>query len=223
MSVPADPVGCKTLPKFYQGMLYATVNFIDKHITDPVQKKELYAKLPIHDVTIEEQILYFDSHCDLRKTEQEIYKKLKQEYKANQKAATTTTVKKTKKEKKKNPVETKPETNTIDDQDQEEPEIMYLYKINGIRYWTPDDDLQNGPLYSSVKDQDGDPSPSGFQVGRLKNGNAIMESWRKVFKLKGNHQKINPIFCSYRVFFVNLSGCTVKKRWMEQKLNEIDF
>jgi hypothetical protein len=128
-------------------------------------------------VTIEEQILYFDSHCDLRKTEQEIYKKLKQEYKANQKAAsTTTTIKKAKKEKRKNPVETKPETNPINDQDQEEPEIMYLYKINGIRYWTPDDDLLNGPLYSSVKDQDGDPSPSGFQVGRLKNGNAIMES-----------------------------------------------
>ncbi len=175
MSVPANPAVCKTLPKFYQGMLYATVNFIDKHITDPVQKKELYAKLPIHDVTIEKQILYFDSHCDLRKTEQEIYKKLKQEYKANQKASTTTTIKKAKKEKKKNPVETKPETNTIDDRDQE-PEIMYLYKINGIRYWTPDDDLQNGPLYSSVKDQDGDPSPSSFQVGRLKNGNAIMES-----------------------------------------------
>jgi hypothetical protein len=35
-----------------------------------------------------------------------------------------------------------------------------------------------------VKDQDGDPSPSGFQVGRLKNGNAIMESWTKVSKLK---------------------------------------
>lgn len=181
MSVPADPSGCKTLPKFYQGMLYATVNFIDQHITDPVQKKELYAKLPIHDVTIEEQILYFDSHCDLRKTEQEIYKKLKQEYKANQKAAaTTTTVKKTKKEKKKTSVETKPDTNPVEledqCQDQEEPEIMYLYKINGIRYWTPDDDLLNGPLYSSVKDQDGDPSPSGFQVGRLENGNAIMES-----------------------------------------------
>ena len=121
----------------------------------------------------EEQILYFDKHCDLRKTEQELYKKLKQEYKANQKASTTTTVKKTKK--KKNPVETKPE---LEDQhqDQEEPEIMYLYKINGIRYWTPDDDLLNGPLYSSVKDQDGDPSPSGFQVGRLENGNAILES-----------------------------------------------
>ena len=186
MSVPANPAGCKTLPKFYQGMLYATVNFIDQHITDPVQKKELYGKLPIHDVTIEEQILYFDSHCDLRKTEQEIYKKLKQEYKANQKAATTTTVKKAKKEKKKNPVETKPveledqcqdqNQDQDQDQDQEEPEIMYLYKINGIRYWTPDDDLQNGPLYSSVKDQDGDPSPSGFQVGRLENGNAILES-----------------------------------------------
>ena len=170
MSVPANPAGCKTLPKFYQGMLYATVNFIDKHITDPVQKKKLYAKLPIHDVTIEEQILYFDSHCDLRKTEQEIYKKLKQEYKANQKAATA--VKKEKK--KKNPVETKTEPNPVELE--EEPEIMYLYKINGIRYWTPDDDLLNGPLYSSVKDQDGDPSPSGFQVGRLENGNAIMES-----------------------------------------------
>lgn len=184
MSVPDNPSQCKTLPKFYQGMLYATVNFINQHITDPVQKKELYAKLPIYDVTIEEQILYFDSHCDLRKTEQEIYKKLKQEYKANQKAATTATVKKTKKEKKKkkNPVETIPvelEDQTQDqnqNQDQDEPEIMYLYKINGIRYWTPDDDLLNGPLYSSVKDQDEDPSPSGFQVGRLENGNAILES-----------------------------------------------
>ena len=178
MSVPDNPSQCKTLPKFYQGMLYATVNFIDQHITDPVQKKELYAKLPIYDVTIEEQILYFDKHCDLRKTEQEIYKKLKQEYKANQKAATTTTDKKAKKEKKKNPVEIKPVEleDQSQDQNQEEPEIMYLYKINGIRYWTPDDDLLNGPLYSSVKDQDGDPSPSGFQVGRLENGNAILES-----------------------------------------------
>ena len=157
----------KTLPKFYQGMLYSTVNFIDKHITDPVQKKELYAKLPIHDVTIEEQILYFDSHCDLRKTEQEIYKKQKQEYKANQKATTG----KKEKKKKKNPVETNP----VELEDHE-PEIMYLYKINTERYWTPDDDLQNGPLYSSVKDQDGDPSPSSFQVGRLENGIAIMES-----------------------------------------------
>jgi len=184
MSIPDNPAQCKTLPKFYQGMLYATVNFIDQHISDPVQKKELYGKLPIHDVTIEEQILYFDSHCDLRKTEQEIYKKLKQEYKANQKAATTTTDKKAKKEKKKNPVETKPVELEDQSQDQEEPEIMYLYKINGIRYWTPDDDLLNGPLYNSVKDQDGDPSPSGFQVGRLENGNAILESWRKVSKLK---------------------------------------
>ena len=163
----------KTLPKFYQGMLYSTVNFIDKHITDPVQKKELYAKLPIHDVTIEEQILYFDSHCDLRKTEQEIYKKLKQEHKERQNPKSKSKPKP--KSKPKQETKTK-NTSSAAVAVAEDPTEMYLYKIDSVRYWTPDYDLQNGPLYSSVKDQDGDPSPSNIQVGVLENGVGILKS-----------------------------------------------
>ena len=159
----------KTLPKFYQGMLYSTVNFIHQHIEDPVQKRDLYAKLPIHNVTIADQIFYFDSHCDLRKTEKEIYNKLKQEHKERQKP----------KSKPKPKSKLKQETKTKSTSAAavaEEPTEMYLYKIDSVRYWTPDSDLQNGPLYSSVKDQDGDPSPSNIQVGVLKNGVGILKS-----------------------------------------------
>ena len=153
----------KTLPKFYQGMLYCTVNFIEEHITDPVQKKNLYAKLPIHDTTVEDQISYFNSHVDMVKMEQQ-YKIMKKEHKAKEKTpkakAKEPTMKKQKEEKK----------------GEDEPEIMYLYTMNGTRYWTPDDELYNGPLYSSVKDQDGDPSPSKIQVGFLENGVGIVKS-----------------------------------------------
>lgn len=153
----------KTLPKFYQGMLYCTVNFIEEHITDPVQKKNLYAKLPIHDTTVENQISYFISHVDMVKMEQQ-YKIMKKEHKAKEKTpkakAKEPTMKKQKEEKK----------------GEDEPEIMYLYTMNGTRYWTPDDELYNGPLYSSVKDQDGDPSPSKIQVGFLENGVGIVKS-----------------------------------------------
>lgn len=139
-------------------MLYCTVNFIEQHITDPVQKKHLYAKLPIHDTTVEEQISYFDSHVDMVKMEQQ-YKIMQKEHKAKEKAKP---IKRTKQMEKK--------------KEEEEPEIMYLYTMNGTRYWTPDDELYNGPLYSSVKDQDGDPSPSKIQVGFLENGVGIVKS-----------------------------------------------
>ena len=156
----------KTLPKFYQGMLYCTVNFIEQHITDPVQKKNLYAKLPIHDTTVEDQISYFDSHVDMVKMEQQ-YKIMQKEHKAKEKpkptkAKPTKPIKRTKQMEKK--------------KEEDEPEIMYLYTMNGTRYWTPDDKLYNGPLYSSVKDQDGDPSPSKIQVGFLENGVGIVKS-----------------------------------------------
>lgn len=154
----------KTLPKFYQGMLYCTVNFIEQHITDPVQKKNLYAKLPIHDTTVEDQISYFDSHVDMVKMEQQ-YKTMKKEHKAKEKPKPKGKAKEPTMEKQ---MEKKKE--------EEEPEIMYLYTMNGTRYWTPDDKLYNGPLYSSVKDQDGDPSPSKIQVGFLENGVGIVKS-----------------------------------------------
>ena len=51
--------------------------------------------------------------------------------------------------------------------------VMYLYKIGKTRYWTPDEDLLNGPLYSSIIDSDGDPNHSSIVVGQLIHGKPV--------------------------------------------------
>ena len=76
----------KTLPKFYKGLLYATMSFINEYIPED-QQAELYKKIPLFDSTVEEQVKYFDEHCDLKKVHVELYKPLLKEHKKQVKEA----------------------------------------------------------------------------------------------------------------------------------------
>ena len=76
----------KTLPKFYKGLLYATMSFINEYISED-QQAELYKKIPLFDSTVEEQVKYFDEHCDLKKVHVELYKPLLKEHKKQVKEA----------------------------------------------------------------------------------------------------------------------------------------
>lgn len=45
-----------------------------------------------------------------------------------------------------------------------------MFKVNGVRYWTPDEHFQNGPVFENATDEDGDPAPGIKQVGKYVNG-----------------------------------------------------
>ena len=49
-------------------------------------------------------------------------------------------------------------------------EDCLMIKHNEKRYWTLDEQLQNGPLFGDMTDEDGDPAPSSNQVGTIVNG-----------------------------------------------------
>jgi len=59
-------------------------------------------------------------------------------------------------------------------QELNEEEDMYMIKLDGQRYWTPDEYFKNGPIFDSTIDEDGDPTP-GIQVGVLVDGEATIE------------------------------------------------
>jgi len=68
----------KTLPIKYKSMLYASIHIIHNYI--PVEQREfLYEKLPLYS-SIEEQIQYFETHCDMKKIETELYKPMVKEH-----------------------------------------------------------------------------------------------------------------------------------------------
>ena len=45
-----------------------------------------------------------------------------------------------------------------------------MFKVKDIRYWTPDEHFQNGPVFENATDEDGDPAPGIKQVGKYVNG-----------------------------------------------------
>ena len=47
---------------------------------------------------------------------------------------------------------------------------QYMFKVKDIRYWTPDEHFQNGPVFENATDEDGDPAPGIKQVGKYVNG-----------------------------------------------------
>ena len=51
-------------------------------------------------------------------------------------------------------------------------EEMFLLRHEGAVYWTPD--LENGHLYSSTIDGDGDPYPTQEIVGRLTDSKPVL-------------------------------------------------
>lgn len=179
----------KSLPKYYTGMLYATMNFINTYVSDTTQQKELYKKLPIMDVSVDEQVLYFDNHCDIPKVHESVYLQLKSKHDESSKpvqnddSGKSTTIgsrkivprKGSSSTGKKLKVKLTIPTNETELRDIKPATIvMYLYKIGKMRYWTPDEDLLNGPLYSSIIDSDGDPNHSSIVVGQLIHGKPIL-------------------------------------------------
>jgi hypothetical protein len=267
----------KTLPIKYKSMLYASIYMIHNYL--PVEQREtIYEKLPIYK-SVEEQIQYFETHCDMKKIEVELYKPMLKEHQKKIKelnkpvkekkprvtstkkknvvvvAATinstiidntcdnntkstsvdecknistsiaptpsiienqdqaekifdnsptvidttnnTLTDSKLKETKRKTVVKntnkqieenkkqkvprkkkeekaavtesTKSVTSHIIESSEDEPD-MFLFIQNGQRYWTTDEHFQNGYLYGSHKDEDGDIVPNTQLVGRLVNG-----------------------------------------------------
>ena len=68
----------KTLPMKYKAMLYANIQFIHNYI--PVkQRSSYYDKLPLYK-SIEEQIRYFDIHCDIETIESKLYNPMMKEH-----------------------------------------------------------------------------------------------------------------------------------------------
>jgi len=188
----------KSLPKYYTGMLYATMNFINTYVTDNTQQQELYKKLPLFDVSVDEQMLYFDNHCDIPKVHKTMYLQLKSKHDESSKPVenddsgklnssksgrkivprkgSSSTGKKLK-VKLTIPIDETElrETLSLSITEEIKPAtiVMYLYKIDKTRYWTPDEDLLNGPLYSSIIDSDGDPNHSSIVVGQLIHGKPV--------------------------------------------------
>jgi hypothetical protein len=76
----------KTLPKFYKGMLYATISFIHQYIPEDKQE-EFYSKLPLFNNSVQEQTEYFDTYCDLKKIHIDIVKPMLKKHKKDQKEA----------------------------------------------------------------------------------------------------------------------------------------
>ena len=76
----------KSLPKFYKGLLYSTMSFINEYIEDEEQRKTLYSKLPLFE-DVEKQIEYFNTNCDLKKVHNEVYKPLLKQHKKEIKEA----------------------------------------------------------------------------------------------------------------------------------------
>lgn len=76
----------KTLPKFYKGMLYATISFIHQYIPEDKQE-EFYGKLPLFNKSVQEQTEYFDTYCDLKKVHVDIVKPMLKKHKKDQKEA----------------------------------------------------------------------------------------------------------------------------------------
>ena len=76
----------KSLPKFYKGLLYSTLSFINEYIEDEEQRKTLYSKLPLFE-DVEKQIEYFNTNCDLKKVHNEVYKPLLKQHKKEIKEA----------------------------------------------------------------------------------------------------------------------------------------
>ena len=76
----------KSLPKFYKGLLYSTLSFINEYIEDEEQRKTLYSKLPLFE-DVEKQIEYFNTNCDLKKVHNEVFKPLLKQHKKEIKEA----------------------------------------------------------------------------------------------------------------------------------------
>lgn len=189
----------KSLPKYYTGMLYATMNFINTFVSDTTQQQELYKKLPIMDVSVDEQMLYFDNHCDIPKVHESVYLQLKSKHEASKPVQNDDSGKPSSTSNgRRKIVPRKGSSSTgkklkvkltipTDEKDSRESSsmsiteeeikpatiVMYLYKIGKTRYWTPDEDLLNGPLYSSIIDSDGDPNHSSIVVGQLIHGKPV--------------------------------------------------
>jgi hypothetical protein len=60
----------------------------------------------------------------------------------------------------------------------------FMLRKDDVRYWTQDESLQNGPVFSSITDEDGDPNASNIQVGVLKNGELILKKNKKIVPSK---------------------------------------
>ena len=180
----------KSLPKYYTGMLYATMNFINTYVTDTTQQQELYKKLPIMNVSVDDQMLYFDNHCDIPKVHESVYLQLKLKHDEASKPVDNDDLGKLNSSSSGRKIVHRKGSSssgkklkvkmTIPTDETELREIkpatiiMYLYKIGKTRYWTPDEDLLNGPLYSSIIDSDGDPNHSSIVVGQLIHGKPIL-------------------------------------------------
>ena len=65
--------------------------------------------------------------------------------------------------------EAKPEVKA---EPEEEPKDYYMVKFDNVRYWTTDEDYQNGELWDDGKDEDCDSSPEKL-VGKIENGKPI--------------------------------------------------
>jgi hypothetical protein len=68
----------KTLPIKYKSMLYASIHIIHKYLPAELWES-IYDKLPLYS-SVEEQMQYFDTHCDMKKIETELYKPLVKEH-----------------------------------------------------------------------------------------------------------------------------------------------
>jgi hypothetical protein len=68
----------KTLPIKYKSMLYASIHIIHKYLPAELWES-IYEKLPLYG-SVEEQMQYFDTHCDMKKIETELYKPMVKEH-----------------------------------------------------------------------------------------------------------------------------------------------
>jgi hypothetical protein len=68
----------KTLPIKYKSMLYASIHIIHKYLPAELWES-IYEKLPLYS-SVEEQMRYFDTHCDMKKIETELYKPMVKEH-----------------------------------------------------------------------------------------------------------------------------------------------